>query len=88
MVKNSPANAGEIRDAGSIPRLGRCPGGGHCNPLEYSCLENTHGQRRLAGYSPWHCKESDATEVTEQVCTHEAKWDNPGQTGMSWLFYT
>jgi len=73
VVKNSPANAGEIRDAGSIPGLGRCPGGGHCNPLEYSCLENTHGQRRLASYSPWHRKELDVTEVTEQVCTHEAK---------------
>ena len=39
-VKNPPANAGDIRDAGSIPRSGRCPGGGHGNPLQYSCLEN------------------------------------------------
>ena len=40
MVKNPPANAGYIRDAGSIPGLGRSPQGGHGNPLQDSCLEN------------------------------------------------
>ena len=45
-----------------IPGLGRSPGGGHGNPPQYSCLENPHGQRRLAGYSLWGCKESDMTE--------------------------
>ena len=40
MVKNLPADAGDIRDAGSIPVLGRSPGGGHGNPLQYFCLEN------------------------------------------------
>ena len=40
MVKNPPANAGDVRDTGLIPGLGRCPGGGHGNPLWYSCLEN------------------------------------------------
>ena len=40
VVKNLPANAGDIKDAGSIPRLGRSPGGGNGNPLQYSCLEN------------------------------------------------
>ena len=40
MVKNLPANAGDIRGEGSIPGLGRSPGGGHGNPLCYSCLEN------------------------------------------------
>ena len=41
VVKNPPANAGDIRDRGSIPGLGRSPGGGHGNPiLQYSCLEN------------------------------------------------
>ena len=39
VVKNSPANAGDIRDAGSIPGSGRSLGGGHGNPLQYSCLE-------------------------------------------------
>ena len=40
MVKNSPANAGDIRDVGLIPGSGRSPGGGHGDPLQYSCLEN------------------------------------------------
>ena len=40
-VKNPPANAGDIRDVGSITRSGRSPGGGHGNPLQYSCLENS-----------------------------------------------
>ena len=40
MLKNLPANAGDTRDTGSIPELGRSPGGGHGNPLQYSCLEN------------------------------------------------
>ena len=40
MVKKLPANAGDIRDAGSIPGMGRSLGGGHGNPLQYSCLEN------------------------------------------------
>ena len=40
MVKNPPANAGDIRDVRSSPVLGRSPGGGHGNPLQYSCLEN------------------------------------------------
>ena len=44
---------------GAIPGLGRSPGGGHGSPLQYSCLETYHGQRSLAGYRPWGCKESD-----------------------------
>ena len=52
------------RDPGSIPGLGRCRGGGHGNPLQYTCLENPHGQRSLAGYSLCGHKESDTTEVT------------------------
>ena len=38
VVKNLPANAGDLREAGLIPELGRSPGGGHGNPLQYSCL--------------------------------------------------
>ena len=49
-VKNQPANE---EDLGSVPGLGRFPGGGHVNSLQYSCLENPHGQRSLMGYSPW-----------------------------------
>ena len=44
----SACNAGDRGDAGSIPGLGRSPGGGNGNPLQYSCLENPHGQRNLA----------------------------------------
>ena len=40
VVKNPPANAGSMRDVGSFPGSGRPPGGGHGNPLQYSCLEN------------------------------------------------
>ena len=40
VVKNLPAHSGDVRDVGSIPGLGRFPGGGHGNPLQYSCLEN------------------------------------------------
>ena len=44
VIKNSPANAGDIGNAGSIPGLGRCPGRGHGNPFQYSCLENPMGR--------------------------------------------
>ena len=54
--KESACNAGELS---SIPGLGRSPGEGNDNPPQYSCLENTHGQRSLAGCSPWDHKESD-----------------------------
>ena len=40
VLKNPPATAGDIRDVGLIPGYGRSPGGGHSNPLQYSCLEN------------------------------------------------
>ena len=57
--KESACNAG---DGGLIPGLGRSPRGGNGNLLQYSCLENLHGQRSLAGCSPWGCEESDMTE--------------------------
>ena len=62
--KNPPANTGGPRDMSSIPRLGRSPGGGNGNPLQYSCLEKFHAQRSLAGYSPWDHKELDTVEHT------------------------
>ena len=64
VLKNPPANAEDIRDTSSIPGSERSLGGGHGNPLQYSCLENPHGQRSLEGYSPQVLKESDMTEVT------------------------
>ena len=54
MVKDLPANAGDVRDADLIPGWGRTPG---------SLLPGeSHGQRNLVGYSPWGRKESDTTE--------------------------
>ena len=52
LSKNPLANAGNVRDVGLIPVLGRFPGGGHGSPFQYACLENPHGQSSLVGYSP------------------------------------
>ena len=57
--KESSCNVGDL---GSIPGLGRSPGGGRGNPFQYSCLENPHGQRSLVDYRLWGPKESDMTE--------------------------
>ena len=81
--KESARNAGDL---GSIPGLGRSPGEGTGNPLQYSCLEESHGWRSLAGYSPGDRRESDMTErlhfihslredLTEKV-TFEQRPDN------------
>ena len=59
LVKKSACNAADLD---SIPGWGRSPGGGHGHALQYSCLGNSHGQRSLAGYSPWGHKEWDMTE--------------------------
>ena len=55
-------SADNVRNVGSIFGLGRSSGEGNGNPLQYSCLENPHGQRNLAGYSLWSLKESNMTE--------------------------
>ena len=47
VVKNPLASVGDAGDLGSVPGLGRFPGGRNSNPLQYSCLENPHGQRSL-----------------------------------------
>ena len=65
MVKNPPAMQEDL-----IPELGRSPGGRHDNLLQYSCLENSDGQRNLVGYSSWGCKESD---MTEQLSTTQGR---------------
>ena len=80
VVRNPPANEGDIRDVGSIPELGRSPGGGHGNPLQYSCLENPmdigawsailHGVAELA-----------TTEVTEHRHTNFLKTKTPENLG-------
>ena len=62
VVKNLPANAGDVRDGGSIPGLGRFPGGGHGNPLQSSCLENPMDRGAWWAIVPEGHKESYTTE--------------------------
>ena len=69
--KESICNAG---DPCLISGSGRAPGGGHGNPLQYSCLENPMDEGGLVGYSPWGCKESDTTEATEHTCCPLSLW--------------
>ena len=63
MVKNLPANAGDVRDAGSIPGLGGSPGAGHGKSLQYSCLENPTDRRAWQAIVH-RLAESDTTEAT------------------------
>ena len=60
--KKSVCNAGNL---GLSPGSRRFPGEGNVYPLQYSCLENLHSQRSLAGYSPWGHKELDMAEMTK-----------------------
>ena len=64
MVKDTPANAGNIRDAGLVPGSGRSPGGGHGNPLQYACLENPMDRGAWQATVHRVIKESDITEAT------------------------
>ena len=75
--KESACNAGDL---GSIPGLGRSPGEGNGNPLQLLSLHGEfHGQRSLAGYSPWGHKESDTTERLTHTHTH---------TLSIWVYFT
>ena len=76
--KESTCNAGDL---GSIPGLGRSPGGGHGNPLQYSCLQNSHGQRSQADYSPWGRKESVMTEWLSIWFQQQRGWEG----GTGWI---
>ena len=64
VVKNPLANAGDIRDVGSIPGSGRSPREGRGNPLQYSCLENPRDGGASLVAILWGRTESDTTEVT------------------------
>ena len=67
VVKNLSANAGDIKDTGSVPGLGKSPGGEHGTPLQYFCLENP--MDREAWWATVHrITESDMTDVTEHAC--------------------
>ena len=68
MVKNPPATAGDIRDASSISGSGRSPGGGHGNPLQYSCLENPMDRGVWQATVLWVAK--SWTKLSEYACTH------------------
>ena len=74
MVRKSPA--GDTRDAGSLPGLGRSPGVGNSNPLQYSCLEDSMDRGAWVLYSPWVCEESDtaSTHSTAQQIV-EKSWN-------------
>ena len=67
VVKNLSANAGDIKDTGSVPGLGRSPGGEHGTPLQYFCLENPM-DREAWWATVYRITESDMTEVTEHAC--------------------
>ena len=58
MIKNLPANAGDIEDMGSISGSGRSPGGGNDHPLQYACLGNPMDRGAWQAVSLWACKES------------------------------
>ena len=68
VVKNPPVNAGDIRDAGSIPGSGRSLGGGHGNPLQYSCLENPMDSG--AWWATVHRVTNSQTQL-KRLSTHE-----------------
>ena len=74
MLKNLPYNAGDLRDTGLIPGLGRTPGGGNGNPSQYSCLKESHGLRSLAGYSPWHLKGLYITAINHKGKQYEKEY--------------
>ena len=58
VIKNMPSNVGDAGDTSLILGSGRSPGRGNDDLFQYSCLKKSHGQRSLAGYSPWDLKES------------------------------
>ena len=68
MVKNLPANAEDVRDAGSIPGFERSPGGGHGNPFHYSCLENPQEERSLEATVHRVAKFSSFTQSCPTLC--------------------
>ena len=70
VVKNPPANAGDIRNVSSIPGSGRSPGGRAWQLTPVLLPGESHGQRSLMGYSPWGHKELNTAKATEQAHSH------------------
>ena len=75
VIKSLPANAGDIRDADSIPELERFPWRRAWQPTPVFLPGESQGQGSLVGFSPWCCKESDMNEATEHACVHVIKKD-------------
>ena len=67
-VKNPPANAGEVRDMGSVPGCRKSPGGGHGNPLQYSWLENPMDKEAWGATA--HGAAKSRTQQSNSACTH------------------
>ena len=68
VVKESTCNAGKKGDEGSVPALGRFPGGENDKPVQYFLPGKSHGQRSLVSYSPLGRKESETTEQLSTRC--------------------
>ena len=81
MVKNLPANSGGTRNASLAPGSGRFPWRWKQQPTPVSSPGKSHGQRSLAGYSPWRRKEPDTTEHTQTVKENHCKTDMSAQKG-------
>ena len=82
MVKNLPT-----MEETWVRSLGWDAGGGHGNPLQYSCLENPHGQRSLVGYSPWSHKELDTTEWLSTYTHKGFRMENCRGKVPFWYYY-
>ena len=67
MIKNEPANAGATRDLGSVLGSGRSPGGGNCNPFQYSCLASPMDRR--VWWAVVHRVAKSRTRLSTQACT-------------------
>ena len=80
VVRNLAANAGDIRDEGSIPGLGRSPGGGHGSPLQYSCLENP--MDRGAWWATVHrvAKSRTWLKWLSTACGYGINWSEPNRS--------
>ena len=85
VVKNPPASAGDVRDVGSIPGLGRSSEGGHGNPFQCSCLEKPMDRGALAGCSPQGCTELDTT--SDLARTYHKNLQFYVHIWMMWFFF-
>ena len=73
--KEPTCSAEDVGDTGLIPGLRRSPGEGNGNPLQYTHLGKSHGQRSWVGYRPWGHKALDTTVVTEHTCVHRETYN-------------